>query len=109
MNDTQRVTIALCLIGMVTIGLGSFLYVHEAMEEQARAKSNREFEFAICSQVMKNVRGTSLVLTNKSVKLAFECAEKLPEFRAFKDLYDERSPDSPTRKPYDPQYWPNFP
>lgn len=109
MDDTQRVTVALCLIGMVAISLGSFLYVHKAMEEQSRAKAEQDLEFAICSQTMKNVRGISLVITNKSVELALECAEKLPEFRAFKDLYDERSPDSPTRKPYDPQYWPSFP
>ncbi|MFD2653915.1 hypothetical protein [Brucella rhizosphaerae] len=109
MDDTQRVTVAFCLIGMVALGLGSFLYVEKMEREASRAKANREIEFAICSQVMKNVRGSSLVLTNKSVKTGLECAEKLPEFRAFKDLYDERSPDSPIRKPYNPQYWPDFP
>ena len=109
MNDTQRVTIALCLIGVFALGLGSFLYVNQAMEAQSRAKADRESEFALCSRALKDVRGSSLVLTNKSVKTALECAEKLPEFRAFKDLYDERSPDSPTRKPYDPRYWPDFP
>lgn len=109
MDDTQRVTAALCLIGMVAVGLGSFIYVHEKMQEQSRAEASRKLEYAICSQAMKNVRGSSLVLTNKSVVVALECAEKLPEFRAFKDLYDERSPNSPTRRSYDPQYWPDFP
>jgi len=109
MDDSQRVTVALCLIGMLAVGLGSFLYVNNIEEEQARAKANRELDFAVCSLTLQDLRGKSLTFANKSVKKALECAASYSEFRAFKDLYDERSPDSPNRKPYDPDYWPNFP
>lgn len=109
MDDTQRVTVALCLIAMVVLGLGSFIYLEETERDASTAKYLREIEMNTCSDVMIHLRGRSLVIANKNVQTALECAEKHPEFRAFKDLYDERSPDSPNRKPYDPDYWPKFP
>jgi hypothetical protein len=109
MDDAQRATVAICLTGAVVLGLGSFIYFDQKDQERLRAKAIRENEIATCSRAVKDARGLSLVLTNKIVKTALECAEKHPEFRAFKDLYDERSPDSALRKPYDPRYWPEFP
>lgn len=94
---------------MVVLGLGSFIYWEQKERVASEAEDLHTSEMTACSDAMKHVRGRSLVISNNSVRIALECAERHAEFRAFKDLYDERSPDSPNRKPYDPDYWPNFP
>ncbi|WP_109367478.1 hypothetical protein [Ochrobactrum soli] len=97
MDNTQKAVIVGCLLTMVLMAGGAFYYNHWTTEQEL-AKSQDTKNIAICAERIKRTNQYSLVLTDDNVRAGLECAEKYPQFKPFKQLFDERSPNSPTRK-----------
>ncbi|WP_455296507.1 hypothetical protein [Brucella pituitosa] len=97
MDATQRVVAACCLLGMLFVGIGAFFF-SQWMNERKYANERQASEIIECENRIKTTNRYSLVLTDKNVQAALACADKYPQFKSFKVLFDERSPNSPLKK-----------
>lgn len=98
MDETQRAVLVGCLISAVLGVGGAFFYWHWT-EQRKLEEANRLVEIAMCEEQIRLTNKYSLVLSDEKVRTALECSERFPQFAWFKELFDERSPNSPTRKP----------
>lgn len=94
----MQVIIGAALTAALFVAGGSAIYLKHK-DDQLRAEQSERDAIARCEEAIKRTNKYSLVLTDDNVRHGLECSWMYPQFKWFKALYDERSPNSPTRKP----------
>ncbi|MGH6773122.1 hypothetical protein [Brucella tritici] len=94
----MRVIIGAALTAAFIVAGGSAIYLKHK-DDQLRAEQSEKDAIARCEETIKRTNKYSLVLTDDNVRHGLECSWMYPQFKWFKELFDELSPNSPTRKP----------
>lgn len=97
-QDRQRTIWGVAITAIFFCAVGVGLYIKHLDDKQKAAEAERMW-IAHCDEVIRRTNKYSLVLTDERVRTGLACSEDYPQFKWFKDLFDERSPNSPTRKP----------
>lgn len=98
MDETQRAVLVGCLVS-AALGVGGVFFYWHWTEQRESLEADRMAAVSRCEETIRLTNKYSLVLTDERVRTALECSERFPQFAWFKKLFDERSPNSPTRKP----------
>ncbi|UVV66520.1 CHASE3 domain-containing protein [Brucella anthropi] len=97
-KDRQRTIwgVAITVLFFSAVGVGLYF---KHLDDQQKAAEAEKMWIAHCDEVIRRTNKYSLVLTDERVRTGLACSEDYPQFKWFKKLFDERSPNSPTRKP----------
>lgn len=97
-QERQRTIWGVAVVVMFFSAVGVGLYFKH-LDDKHKAAEAEKWWIARCEEAIKRTNKYSLVLTDDNVRRGLTCSENYPQFKWFKEMFDERSPNSPTRKP----------